>query len=165
MIKKAGSGQHAMNADTAERAIRAAISAEMLHTKEYSCVDAGQVICWIKRKEMLMKYIINEIPPSNNRFIGRRNSWEYREEKERWAELIILKCRPKPEKPLENVTVRLTYFFRTKGRRDPDNYSGKFILDGLVKAGIIKDDSFDVIELEICGKTDRTNPRTEIEIC
>ena len=85
-----------------------------------------------------MKYIIDEIPPSNNRFIGRENRWEYGSEKKRWEQLINLRCRPKPEKPLEKATVRLTYYFKTRARRDPDNYSGKFILDGLVKAGIEK---------------------------
>lgn len=29
-----------------------------------------------------MKYIIQEIPPSNNKFMGRTNKWEYQEEKE-----------------------------------------------------------------------------------
>lgn len=111
-----------------------------------------------------MKYIIDEIPPSYNRFGGRKNVWEYREEKKRWEQLVKLKCRPVPEKPLSRAVVRITYFFRTKGRRDPDNYSGKFILDGLVRAGIICDDSFSNIRLELCGGTDKNNPRTEIEV-
>ena len=111
-----------------------------------------------------MKYTINEIPPSNNKFIGRTNKWEYQEKKKYWAKLISLKCRPKPEKPLEKAVVTLTYFFGNKIRRDPDNYSGKFILDGLVKAGIIADDSFGNIDLRLCGMVDKTNPRTEIEV-
>lgn len=111
-----------------------------------------------------MKYIIDEIPPSNNKFSGRENVWEYRTEKKRWEHLIMLKCRPKPDKPIDKATVRLTYYFRTRTRRDPDNYSGKFILDGLVKAGILKDDSFGVIRLELCGRYDKENPRTEIEV-
>lgn len=109
-------------------------------------------------------YTLLEIPPSNNRFIGRRNNWEYQDEKKRWANLIALNCRPKPDKPLDKATVKLTYFFKTRARRDPDNYSGKFILDGLVKAGIIKDDSFDVVTLRLVGKYDKIDPRTEIEI-
>ena len=60
--------------------------------------------------------------------------------------------------------MRLTYYFPTKGRRDPDNYSGKMILDGLTAAGIIADDSFGNITLELRGEYDRENPRTEIEI-
>ena len=100
-----------------------------------------------------MKYTINEIPPSNNKFIGRTNKWEYQEKKKYWAKLIFLKCRPKPEKPLEKAVVTLTYFFGNKIRRD-----------GLVKAGIIADDSFSNIDLRLCGKVDKKNPRTEIEI-
>lgn len=38
------------------------------------------------------------------------------------------------------------------------------ILDGLVKAGIIADDSFDCIRLSIAAGYDKTNPRTEITI-
>ena len=49
-------------------------------------------------------------------------------------------------------------------RHDPDNYSGKFILDGLREAGIIEDDSFSNIELQLCGSYDKENPRTEIEV-
>ena len=111
-----------------------------------------------------MKYLIDEIPPSNNKFIGRTNKWEYQEKKKHWAQLINLKCRPKPEKTFDKATVKITYYFRTKIRHDPDNYSGKFILDGLVKAGIIADDSFNNINLILSGKYDKDNPRTEIEI-
>lgn len=85
-----------------------------------------------------MKYIINEIPPSYNRFGGRKNVWEYREEKKRWEQLVKLCCRPVPEKPLSKAVVRITYYFKTRGRRDPDNYSGKFILDGLGEWGLIR---------------------------
>ena len=102
-----------------------------------------------------MKYIIDEIPPSNNKFIGRTNKWEYQEKKKHWAQLINLKCRPKPEKTFDKTTVKITYYFRTKIRHDPDNYSGKFILDGLVKAGIIADDSFNNINLILSGKYDK----------
>lgn len=111
-----------------------------------------------------MKYIIDEIPPSSNKFNGRNNVWEYRNEKKRWEQLIGLKCRPKPDKPFEKAVVKLTYFFRTRTRHDPDNYSGKFILDGLVRAGILKDDSFGNITLELAGDVDKDRPRTEIEV-
>lgn len=60
--------------------------------------------------------------------------------------------------------IKITYYFRTKTRHDPDNYSGKFILDGLVKAGVITDDSFNNINLILSGKYDKDNPRTEIEV-
>lgn len=113
---------------------------------------------------MKMKYIIDLIPPSNNKFKGRKNCWEYRELKKQWETLVFCKCRPAPPKPLENVYVKITYYFPTRIRHDPDNYNGVFILDGLVKAKIIKDDSFDCITLLLAGDYDKNRPRTEIEI-
>ena len=111
-----------------------------------------------------MKYIIDDIPPSNNKFKGRQNYWEYRKMKKQWEALVYYQCRPKPKKPFENVRVVITYYFPTKHRHDPDNYNGVFILDGLVKAGILKDDSFECISLQLHGIYDKGNPRTEIDI-
>lgn len=71
-----------------------------------------------------MKYTINEIPPSNNKFIGRTNKWEYQEKKKYWAKLISLKCRPKPEKPLEKAVVTLTYFLEIKYGGIPTTTAG-----------------------------------------
>lgn len=110
------------------------------------------------------KYIIKDIPPSNNQFIGRNARWAYQDIKKQWADLINIVCRPKPAQPLKKAVVTLTYYFKDKRRRDPDNYSGKMILDGLVRAGILQDDSFSNIDLVLCGGYDKNNPRTEIEI-
>lgn len=96
---------------------------------------------------MVYYYNIPDIPPSNNRFIGRENRWEYQDIKKQWAQLIAVYCRPKPDKPIPRASVTLLYHFKDKRRRDPDNYSGKFILDGLKAAGIIEDDSFKCIDL------------------
>lgn len=112
----------------------------------------------------MYRYIIDEIPPSNNKFIGRRNNWEYQRIKKYWAVLIAYSCRPKPEKPFEFAVVKITYYFPDNIRRDPDNYSGKMILDGLTAAGMIRDDSFGCIELKLSAKVDRKRPRTEIVI-
>ena len=109
----------------------------------------------------MYKYIINEIPPSNNKFIGRNARWAYQEEKKRWAQLIHYFCKPRPKEPLKKARVELTYFFKDKKRRDPDNYSGKFILDGLRASGILLDDSFNNIDLILKGSVDKLNPRTE----
>ena len=111
-----------------------------------------------------MHYTIPDIPPSNNKFKGRKNCWEYRELKKTWADMIAVYCTPKPPAPLSDVTVRLTYFFPTRVRHDPDNYNGVFILDGLVRAGILLDDSFTCIDLDLRAGCDKANPRTEIQI-
>lgn len=112
------------------------------------------------------KYVIDGVPPSNNEYMGNSNSFrKYGKEKEKWHWLIKAAIKHKPTKPLLKAIVSITYFFEVNRRRDPDNYSGKFILDPLVKEGIIADDSFKVIDLRIKqGGVDKNNPRTEIEV-
>ena len=78
--------------------------------------------------------------------------------------MVSLLCRPKPKQPIRWATVKITYFFPDNRRRDPDNYAGKMILDGLTAAGVIVDDSFGCIELILKGECDRSNPRTEVEV-
>lgn len=112
-----------------------------------------------------MKIVIPEIPPSLNRYAGRKNVYEYRDEKDRWKAIVAwLAKAQRTENPYEQATVRITYFFPDSRRRDPDNYAGKMILDGLTAAGVIADDDFFHINLEIRGAVDRKNPRTEVEV-
>lgn len=112
-----------------------------------------------------MRITIPEIPPSLNRFAGRKNVHEYRREKNRWKYMVaLLSKQVKPDKPIDQAIVRIAYHFPDAIRRDPDNYAGKMILDGLTAAGIIVDDSFTHIRLELSGQIDRANPRTEIEV-
>ena len=113
-----------------------------------------------------MKIIINEIPPSNNKFQGTGNRYAYQNIKKYWAELIYFSVKSQIKKVFnyEKAIVKIKYFFKDKRRRDPDNYSGKFILDGLVKSGVIKDDSFNNIELILSADVDPKNPRVEITI-
>ena len=113
---------------------------------------------------LIFKYSIAAIPPSNNKFIGKNQRWRYQDEKKKWARVIQLFCVPRPREPLKKSRVTIIYYFKDKRRRDPDNYSGKFILDGLVRSGIIIDDSFDCIDLYLRGNVDKDNPRTEILI-
>lgn len=111
-----------------------------------------------------MKYTIPEIPPSNNKFIGRTNFREYQAAKRYWQFLVSSACQPRPANPIIRAEVKITYYFPDKIRRDPDNYSGKMLLDGLVHAKILADDSFANIVLVLRSELDRKNPRTEIEI-
>jgi Holliday junction resolvase RusA-like endonuclease len=114
---------------------------------------------------MRFDYIIPFIPPSNNQFIGKNQRFAYQKAKKEWAEIIRLyTLKNKPYKPIKQCRLTLFYHFKDKTRRDPDNYSGKFILDGLVKAGVIFDDSFFNINLILKASVDKGNPRLEILI-
>lgn len=111
-----------------------------------------------------MKYTVPAIPPSLNQFAGRKNDREYQRLKREWKDLVYCCCMPRPRAPLKRARVTLTYFFPTRARRDPDNYAGKLILDGMTAAGVIADDSFGCIELVLRGRHDKANPRTEITV-
>ena len=120
--------------------------------------------CWRAR---VIKIVINDIPPSNNKYMGNSHNFNaYRREKERWHWLIksALSKAEKPKKPIEKAIINITYYFKDKRRRDPDNYSGKMLLDPLVREGVLIDDSFEVVTLVLQASHDKYEPRTEIEI-
>lgn len=117
-----------------------------------------------KRPDITIRF--KELPPSNNKFMGKTNKWEYQKQKKYWADLIfceVVKQRI-PRKNIKKSVVTLVHYFPNKIKRDPDNFSGKLVLDGLAKAGVIEDDSFDNIKLNIEGEYDKKNPRFEILI-
>lgn len=110
-----------------------------------------------------MKLIINTIPPTINKYIGRTNIWEYQKDKKNIHNLIRL-CTIGVNPNITKCKLKITYYFKDKRRHDPSNYD-KMLLDGLVEANIIKDDNYEVIqEFTTIGKYDKENPRTEIEI-
>ena len=53
-----------------------------------------------------------------------------------------------PAAPLQAATVHVTLHWGGNRRRDPDNTTGllKGVMDGLVSAGVLADDSFDVVQ-------------------
>ena len=105
------------------------------------------------------------IPPSLNKVAGRQNVWEYRQLKQLWTEAVYAVSRGKrPGKPWDKAGVEIVYYFPDRRRRDPDNYCGKFLLDGLTEAGVIKDDNMFCITLTVRGEVDKKNSRTEIII-
>lgn len=64
--------------------------------------------------------------------------------------------------PLPEATIIIAYHFKTHVRRDPDNYSGKFILDALTHNKFIKDDSFK--EIDLLPVADFGNKEDSVEI-
>ncbi|MEW6557199.1 MAG: RusA family crossover junction endodeoxyribonuclease [Elusimicrobiota bacterium] len=111
-----------------------------------------------------MKIVIPEIPSSLNKIFAMH--WAERQrEKARWSDLIAWKILTQKLKPIKGqVKIKLVYYFKTKGSHDYDNYSGKFILDGL-KGKVIKDDSQRIVtELTHEFHYDPENPRIEILI-
>lgn len=110
-----------------------------------------------------MKIILPLIPPTINKYIGRTNFREYQNDKKKLAkEVKMLTIGKNPKYDYCNLTI--TYYFKDKRRHDPSNYD-KMLLDALIEANILIDDSYSVInEFKTLGRVDSKNPRTEIEI-
>lgn len=108
---------------------------------------------------------LDGVPPSLNKFAGRRNNIEYRRQKEKWTQYVLLASAGKrPKRPFDKAVVTIEYRFKNRIRRDPDNYCGKLLLDGLTKAGIIADDSFYHIELRLKADREPGSERTIIKV-
>ncbi len=122
-----------------------------------------------------MLIIIDETPLSKNKYINMH--WSKRAEyKERIAWIIFefkefekqLKPDVYAELPYAKAKITIDIFFKTKRKRDIQNYMGGgiiAILDVLVDLKFIKDDSYDCIEQpQITFNIDKDCERTEIRI-
>ena len=108
--------------------------------------------------------IIPTTPPSNNQFIGRNNRWNYQKYKKEWSVLMRAGMKDIPNAPIQKSIVHINYTFPTRVRHDPDNFSGKLILDPLVQFGIIADDSFNNIDLVLTAEYKKKVKETKITI-
>lgn len=112
-----------------------------------------------------MKIVLKGVPPILNQFAGRKNTWEYRAAKKQWSDAVYIACMAqRPYETLEKAMVRIDYYFPDRRRHDADNYSGKFLHDGLTRAKVIQDDDFAHLCTAAHGHVDRENPRTEITV-
>jgi len=69
---------------------------------------------------------------------------KYAQEKREWEERVIFVCKAHKLKPVQGRVYFDFIWYEKNKRRDPDNISAskKFILDALVKAGILPDDNW-----------------------
>lgn len=117
-----------------------------------------------------MKFTIEGRLPCLNDIIaeakkGRGSYQPYAEMKRGYTDLVSWEAREMPKFDGE-VEIEITWY-EPNLRRDIDGISAgsKFILDGLVQAGIIKDDSQKYVKkLSNVFKLDRKNPRIEVEV-
>lgn len=66
---------------------------------------------------------------------------------------------------IEKCVITFKYYMPTKRRTDNDNMTPKFFLDAMVESGLIKDDSYFIVNpLILWLGYDKNNPRMEIHI-
>lgn len=96
---------------------------------------------------MIQTLRIEGIPMNLNTY---RNAhyFQLNKEKSEWEHVVAVAVNQQGIKPVDRCRIEMEFYFKDKRRHDPDNYAccAKFILDGLVKASILPDDNFDVIE-------------------
>jgi Holliday junction resolvase RusA-like endonuclease len=67
-----------------------------------------------------------------------------------WDMMVLKLVREESIPPMEAVSVELTAVYKVRRRRDPDNVMAtlKVLLDALVKAGVLPDDSMGHVTIE-----------------
>jgi len=115
----------------------------------------------VKQEPGKLTVIIYDIPPSLNDWHGMH--WAAKAKvKKQWESLLIVLLRGC--KRVEKPVVRITYYPDIERRRDKDNMTPKFIMDGLVKSGVIMDDNSKVVDLDWSIGPVMESGRTEIMI-
>ncbi len=83
--------------------------------------------------------------PSLNEFIdaSRRNKFASGKMKKEWTDKVAWECKFQKIVPYQTPIALSFMWFEPSARRDPDNiiFAKKFILDGLVMAGVIPNDT------------------------
>ena len=111
-----------------------------------------------------VRLVMPGVPPSLNAWSrwhwGKRKAYLDRLA----ASVAALACAARVPR-FERAVVEVTYYFPDRRRRDKDNYSGKFLLDALCRAGVLADDCARLTRLpEPVFSLDRGFPRTEVVV-
>ena len=117
---------------------------------------------------MKMKLIIPGRLPGLNDMIeaARRNRYESAKMKKEYTELVAWCAKSAMLPHFERVDLIITWY-EPNMKRDKDNIMAgqKFILDGLVQAGVLSNDGWKQIgKVTHDFKIDRQNPRVEVEL-
>lgn len=97
---------------------------------------------------------------------GRGKYQPYARDKGAYTDMVAWYCKAARVPHLPRVRVRITWI-EPDARRDPDNIAAaaKYVMDGLVEAGVIQDDRQRYVAgIEHAWAVDRRRPRVEIEI-
>lgn len=120
---------------------------------------------------MTYKIVIPGELPDLNTIIAEskrgRGKWQpYNEMKQEYTNIVAWIAKSEIKKQLKKIDLDITWICKNR-RKDKDNIMAgtKFILDGLVAAGVIENDGWKQIgDISHKFKVDKHNPRIEVEI-
>lgn len=117
---------------------------------------------------MAESFTIEERLPTFNKIIdkAKRHWGAYKSEKQHYTEMIAWIVKAQIKENYDCINLKFRWYCADK-RTDKDNIMAgqKYIIDGIVSAGIIKDDNWAYIDrIEHEFYHDNKNPRTEVII-
>lgn len=132
------------------RSIRIVIDGERFETHGRGAAKTFKPIPWVHE--------------SINVWVSKRGPWVRQKLHDEWGSKIAEVCAG--QRGIRGPVIVTVWSFIGADRDcDPDNKAPKFIMDGLVDAGMIDGDGRrTVVDLRTRIRVDRANPRTEIEI-
>lgn|SRR3990167_9045299 len=108
--------------------------------------------------------IPNKFPPSMNK-IRNQHFWWARKHKGEFTDAIFELAVTQGLRAYDKAFVQMRLFFPDRRRRDMDNYTPKYLLDGLVRAKVVPDDTPQyVFVLPTLLGYDKENPRTVLRL-
>ena len=111
--------------------------------------------------------IPSELPALNEVIDKSKRHWsQYAKEKKQWTRFVALLARLNLKPVEKQVSLSIRWVCKDK-RRDPDNVASgkKFIIDGLVAGGILKNDGWKQIsDFRDTFAGDNHRPRVEVEL-
>ena len=111
--------------------------------------------------------IDGELPNLNEIIETSKMHWaKYAEEKRKWTETVAWLAKEQVKKKYKKIDLTFVWYCRNK-RKDKDNIIAgqKFIIDGLVQAGVIENDGWEQIgNISHFFSIDKENPRVEVII-
>jgi len=105
------------------------------------------------------------IPPSLNEWIN-MNPLQRNDLKQKWKEFVVFLVNhyELSDLMIPKCKIDIMYTFGTRHRHDADNYTPKFIFDGLTEAKVLADDDFGHVTSVTIGTFgyEQNNAKTEI---
>jgi|SRR5690625_1655404 len=110
--------------------------------------------------------IPGELPTANEVIaaLNTQNRRIYSNMKKDYTAYVMMMCQK--IKPMKKVDITITWYCKNR-RKDKDNimFGQKFIFDGLVKAGVLKNDGWAQIgDVTHKFKVDKDKPRARVEL-
>lgn len=110
-----------------------------------------------------------QLPAINEIIATTKSHWsKYSRVKKANTNIVASQALGQKLRPITNKVDIVFFHYRPSRRKDPDNVAGgamKVILDGLVKAGVLKNDTMEFVNtLCHCFEVDKKNPRIEVLI-